>query len=60
MLDEQTGVPPHLVGPPFLVDQGGVALPALDQTLIPGRHILSTEDIKRLALISEMTLFPRF
>ena len=37
-------MPPHLVGPPYMVDQQGMALPPEIQGLIPGRHFLSPAD----------------
>ncbi|KAL5266105.1 hypothetical protein ACHWQZ_G006681 [Mnemiopsis leidyi] len=45
VLDEQTEMPPHSVGPPYMVDQQGLALSAPVQGLIPGRHFLTPADI---------------
>jgi hypothetical protein len=36
--DEQTGVPPHLMPPPFLVDVEGAPHPPPLQKLVPGRE----------------------
>lgn len=52
VLDEGTELPPHLVGPPYLVDQHGMALPPDVQCLIPGRHILSDSDIAALVSVT--------
>ena len=52
-MSPQTELPPHLVGPPYMVDQQGMALPPQVQGLIPGRHFLSPSDIVLLVSIYE-------
>jgi hypothetical protein len=43
--DEQTGIPPHLMSPPFLVDIEGNPHPPLLQRLVPGREFATFDQL---------------
>ncbi|XP_077290896.1 bromodomain and WD repeat-containing protein isoform X2 [Arctopsyche grandis] len=43
--DEQTGIPPHLMSPPFLVDVEGNPHPPYLQRLVPGREHASLDQL---------------
>lgn len=43
--DEQTGIPPHLMSPPFLVDVEGNPHPSYLQKLVPGREYDSLDTL---------------
>eukprot|EP00116_Pleurobrachia_bachei_P014064 sb/3474326/ len=45
VIDEVTELPPHMLGPPYLVDHDGMALAPEIQALVPGRHIMSPAGI---------------
>lgn len=44
VLDEQHQLPPHLLPPPFLIDDHGQAYPAEIQRCVPGRENYSQND----------------
>lgn len=44
VLDEQQQLPPHLLPPPFLIDDHGQAYPSAIQRFVPGRENYSDND----------------